>query len=154
MSNMSSSRAQAGITMQGGYPYLQVSAKQFSKEFYPYNENISFSMVYEEGKTTYPTRMDTLFSNGNFIRIMGGLYTEVGGDAVISSYRPPGDDDGYITVEMEELEDGRSAVSGTFEMKVIVSSRADPHSHRVGQDTLYITNGKYRVLLVQDQRDQ
>lgn len=145
--------ASAGMTMQGDYSYLQVFAYQYSEELYPYNEYIGISMAYEEGTTTYPTRRDTLYSNGEYLITTGGGYAENDGDARISRYNTLGDDDGFITVEMEELGDGRTAVSGTFEMRLIVDSRADPYSHRVGQDTLHITNGEYRVLL-DDRRDQ
>lgn len=144
--------ASAVMTMQGDYPYLQVFADQFSEELYPYHETIVISMIYEDVKTTYPTKRDTVETNEVDFINPGGKYYESDGDARISSYHAPGDDDGYITVEMEEQGDGRTAVFGTFEMMVIVGGRANDYSRRVGQDTLYITNGEYRVLL-DDRRD-
>lgn len=85
--------------------------------------------------------------------LRGGGYSEKDGDARISWYGSPGDDEGFITVEMDTLENEEVVVYGTFEMSVVVESRADPYSQRTGQDTLYITNGEYRLLL-DDRREE
>ena len=144
--------AQAVMTMQGDYDFLTIFAYQYSEEWYPYNEYVGIHLIYEEGTTTYPTRKDTVQINEVYDLHPGGGYGENDGDAIISTYHTQGDDDGFITVGMEELGDGRTVVFGTFEMRVIVSGRANQYSRRVGQDTLHITNGEYRVLL-DDRRD-
>ncbi len=137
----------AGITTQGEYSYLQVFGTQYSEENYPYNEFIGMSIIYVEGATTYLTRQDTIQINDEFTRYTGGSFAESDGDAQISWYRTAGDGEGFITVETDTIKNGQVILYGTFEMTVVVDSRADPFSRRADEDTLHITNGKYRLLL-------
>ena len=144
--------AKAGITLQGKYPYLSIVADQYSEEFYPNNEAIGINVIYTEGIKKYSTKKDTVKINEDFDRFLGGVYYESDGDASISWYASTANDEGYITIETDTMENGEVVIFGMFEMTVVVETRADSYSHRVGQDTLYITNGEYRLLL-DDRRD-
>lgn len=143
----------AGMTMQGEYPYLSIFGVQFSEEFYPYNESIGISLFYKKEQIQYATRQDTVKINEDYERFSGGRYSENEGDANISMYRSLDDHEGYITVEMDTLESGEVVVFGTFRTQVIMIYRTDAYSQRVGQDTLHITNGEYRLLL-DDRREE
>jgi|GEM_PF-1971115 hypothetical protein len=137
--------AKAGLTKQGDYLYFNVFGNQWDSQFYPYKEYIGFSVNYNEGQTKYPSILDTVEAEGSLF--LGGSYSEVNGDAIISRYEAKNDTQGQITVNFEPQKNGKTIVSGTFEMRVIVNRRADQYSLRVNQDTLYITNGKYRLML-------
>jgi hypothetical protein len=54
-------------------------------------------------------------------------------------------------VQFDELETGEMVVFGTFQMTVVKKRRNDTKSLWVGQDTIRITKGKYRMLL-EDER--
>ncbi|MBO6584652.1 MAG: hypothetical protein JJ953_00965 [Gracilimonas sp.] len=138
--------AKASMTQQGDYHYLTIAAYQYNKNLFPYNEYIGISLIYQQSKNSFPTKKDTIKVNEYYDRYPGGKYSESDGDAKISWYEAF-DENGYITVEMKELENGEIVVYGTFEMKVAVQSRADQYSQRVNQDTLSITNGEYRLML-------
>tara|TARA_R100000479_G_C6379868_1_gene200611 strand:+ start:573 stop:1166 length:594 start_codon:yes stop_codon:yes gene_type:complete len=138
-------RADASLTNQGNLLYLNVFGDQWDPEYYPYFEQIGFSVDYIENKTEYSSILDTVGAFRNLY--LGGSYYEVNGDATISKYDAKNDTQGYLVVNFEPQKNGKTIVSGTFEMRVIVNRRADQYSLRVNQDTLYITNGKYRLKL-------
>tara|TARA_R100001198_G_C5189379_1_gene182662 strand:+ start:41 stop:622 length:582 start_codon:yes stop_codon:yes gene_type:complete len=137
--------AKAVLTDQGEYLYLTIFGYEYDPQFYPYNEFVGFSMNYSEGISEYPAILDTITAGRNLY--LGGNYYEVNGDATISVYEAKNDTQGHVTVNFEPQKKGKTIVSGTFEMRVIVNRRADQYSLRVNQDTLYITNGKYRLKL-------
>ncbi|MTI86364.1 MAG: hypothetical protein FH748_00190 [Balneolaceae bacterium] len=147
----SSFRGRAGaiaiISTRGANTHLTITGTEWSEKLFPYNGDISISMLYENGKQKYSTQTDYFTDIDGHPKSIGGTYYENDGDARISVYEAYNDDEGFITVHVEEQDDGRTVVSGTFEMRLIVDSRADPYSQWADQDTLYITNGEYRVSL-------
>jgi len=82
-----------------------------------------------------------------------GAYFEKDDDVVISHFEIPDESDGFVSVELEEFEDGRKTISGTFEMTVYVRKRLNTAFPQQEQDTLVITNGQY-VLELNDFRDE
>ncbi|MTI86363.1 MAG: hypothetical protein FH748_00185 [Balneolaceae bacterium] len=143
---------QGEYSPQGEYSFLTIYASQFNEQLSPYHEKISINLLYEEGRQKYKTRVDSVMYDEENYMTDGGSYYEKDGDVTISTYKAFEDEEGFVTVEMEEQDNGETVVSGTFEMRVIVDYRDDPYSQRADQDTLYITNGEYRLLL-DDRRD-
>jgi len=139
-------RYNAVLSTQGAYSYLAVFASIFDIDFYPYKETISVSIFWIEEETVYSTKIDSMLI-GDFYLRTGAKYFEADGDAIISTYISSYTDTGFISVEFEKLSEERDVVFGNFEFTVIVDSRTDQFSQRVGQDTLHITNGEYRLLL-------
>ncbi|MTI86365.1 MAG: hypothetical protein FH748_00195 [Balneolaceae bacterium] len=144
--------ARAVISTQGEHHLLSIRGVEFSEELPSYNEIMGVSVLYEEGRQKYKTRVDSVMYDEENYMTDGGSYYEKDGDVTISTYKAFEDEEGFVTVEMEEQDNGETVVSGTFEMRVIVDYRDDPYSQRADQDTLYITNGEYRLLL-DDRRD-
>jgi len=135
-------RYNAGLSTKGNSSILIISGIVFSEQCYPFNEVIFFSLEWEKYQKE---GSDNFISGLNFVE--KGFYSELDGDAMISSYSLPLQDNGNVKVKVEELSDGREVVFGSFEFSVVVDSRTDQFSQRVGQDTLHITNGEYRLLL-------
>lgn len=125
---------------------LSVFGIMYDTQNYPYRENIGFSIPWIEDKINYNSKLDSVLI-GDFIMPTSGRYFEVDGDVSISSFYSPKDDEGIITVNIETLNDGREVVFGNFEFSVVTNEPLTQYSRRVGQDTLHITNGEYRILL-------
>ena len=137
----------AVITNQGSYAYLVVFAGIIDETAFPYTERVSFALALNEDKTNYSSFSDFIQIGEFSERRIGGAFFEINGDVRISSFYPPIDDQGFITVNIETLNDGREVVFGNFEFSVVTSEPLTQYSRRVGQDTLHITNGEYRLLL-------
>ncbi len=110
-------------------------------------------MVYNEATINYPLHFDSELSNEVGFNVPVGAYYENDGDVIISDYQAPEDSDGFVTVELEELEDGRKTISGTFEMTVYLNKRIETAFPQQEQDTLHITNGKYLLELRDFRKD-
>ncbi len=135
-----------------GRSFLEFSGRFSSIDNVPYRENISLSVIYEEGKTRYPLHIDSQLTSEMGFRIPAGSYNEKDGDVIITRFEFPVDSDGFVTILLEELEDGRKTISGTFEMTVYLTERINTSFPQQKQDTLHITNGRYQMLLT-DKRD-
>jgi len=111
---------------------------------FPYNETIIIAVVWDELINTYSSAADTTkYSDFNIV-VNGGFYNENDGDAGISTYSTRPSDDGYFTINLEE---NNNIIYGNFEFTVIKNSRNNSFSRRIGQDTLKITNGEFRLML-------
>lgn len=137
----------AVITNQGSYAYLVVFADIVDETAFPYTEQISFALAFEEDNMTYSSASSFIQIGELGDRQIGGSYYEINGDVSISSFYTTKDDEGIITVNIETLNDGREVVFGNFEFSVVTSEPLNQFSQRIGQDTLHITNGEYRLLL-------
>lgn len=137
----------AVITNQGSYAYLVVFAEIVDETAFPYTEQISFALAFEEDNMTYSSASSFIQIGELGDRRIGGSYYEINGDVLISAFYSPLDDNGVITVNIEELEEGRVAVFGNFEFTTVTNEPLNQFSQRIGQDTLHITNGEYRLLL-------
>jgi len=146
-------RYNAVLSTQGAYSYLAVFGDFFSENLFPYKEQISFLLAYDANKSKYSSALDSIQVDEFSYRRIGGLYYESDGDAPVSRYSSDVNDNGYIFVEIELLDNGEKVIYGTFEFIAIVDSRVDKYSQRVDQDTLHITNGEYRLLL-DDRREE
>lgn len=104
-------------------------------------------MVYNDTSNNYSLHFDSALSNDIGFNVPVGSYYENDGDVIISDYQAPDDSDGFVSVELEELEDGRKTISGTFEMTVYLKKRINTAFPQQEQDTLHITNGKYLLEL-------
>ena len=142
----------AVVTTQGAYSYLGIFSDIYQQELFPYKESLSFSLIWEENKTEYYSKRDSILI-GKYYLPLGGTYYEADGDALISTFNSPTDDDGFITVNIEKLNNDKEVVFGNFEYSVVTRYPLDECSQRVGQDTLHITNGEYRLLL-DDRREE
>ena len=101
----------------------------------------------------YQLELDsTLIDEVGFTTPIGG-YSEAEGDVIITTFRTPSDSDGFLTVELTELEDGRKTISGTFEMTVYLTERINTSFPQQEQDTLHITNGRY-LMELNDKREE
>ncbi len=139
--------ANAVITPANQYSMLDFGGTFHFEELFPYKETIAFSVIYNENSSTYTLRLDSILSNNLGFNTPSAAYYEKDGDAVISHYKKPDDSDGFVSVELEELEDGRKTISGTFEMTVYLKKRINTAFPQQEQDTLHITNGKYLLEL-------
>jgi len=123
------------------------------EELVPYQESISFVIVFNETTTYYPLRFDSVLTNELGFDVPSGAYFENDWDVVISHFEIPDDSDGFVSVELEELEDGRKTISGTFEMTVYLRKRLNTAFPQQEQDTLVITNGQF-LLKLRDSSDE
>ncbi len=137
----------AVITNQGTHTYLAVFADIIDETAFPYTQQISIAMVLIENKTTYSSATSFVSVGDLGERRIGGSYYEINGDVLISTFTTPLDDEGSITVNIETLDDGSEVVYGDFEFSVVTTEPLNQFSQRIGQDTLHITNGEYRLLL-------
>lgn len=152
--------AHAGFTKMGNFDWLNIFGTEYDEEFYPYNQHIGFALIYDEETEIYSTKNVYI---EEIARSTRGFYSESDGDASISSYEEIEDGEGYITVDIMELENPvtipfgngtetfHKKISGTFEMTVVRKSNPNPSTRQ--PDTLRITNGKYKLLLL-DRRDE
>ncbi len=145
-------RANAVLNDWRGYSILTFSGSHHFDEIHPYHEIITFNSVYYNSQFTYFLEFDSLASQILGFPIPLGKYYENDGDVIISDYQAPDDSDGFVSVELEELEDGRKTISGTFEMTVYLKKRTNTAFPQQEQDTLHITNGKY-LLELRDRRE-
>ncbi|MBO6794068.1 MAG: hypothetical protein JJ895_09160 [Balneolaceae bacterium] len=143
----------AAITSANGYSMLDFGGSYYAEELFPYRESVAFSIIYTETTTTYPLQLDSALTKNLGFNIPSAAYYENDGDVVISHFRKPHESDGFVTVELEELEDGRKTISGTFEMTVYLNKRIETAFPQQEQDTLIITNGQY-LLELRDFRDE
>ena len=146
-------RANAVLNGWRGYTILTFSGSHHYDEIYPYHEIISFNNVYKNSQITYPLLFDSVATESLGFPVPFVSYYENDGDVIISDYQAPEDSDGFVTVELEELEDGRKTISGTFEMTVYLNKRIETAFPQQEQDTLVITNGQY-LLELRDFRDE
>jgi len=142
----------AGIETARGHDFLEFGGSYKSEELFPYSEKIILSLIYDEETTTYPLYNDATLTKEMGFRIPGGSYNEKDGDVIITRFEFPTDSEGFVTIELEELEDGRKTISGTFEMTVYLSFRIDTACPQQEQDTLHITNGRY-LMELNDRRE-
>ncbi len=120
---------------------------------FPYRERLSFSLIYNDDNNRYQLSVDSSLTKVVGFRVPLGSYTELEGDVVITRFETPVDSDGFLTVELTELEDGRKTISGTFEMTVYLTERINNSFPQQEEDTLYITNGRY-LMELNDKRDE
>lgn len=145
-------RFDAVLTYQGNKSFLSIYADLYRTNLYPYREQIGFTLFWNENKTEYYSKRDSILI-GKYYLPLGGTYYEADGDALISTFYSPTDDDGFITVNIEKLNNDKEVVFGNFEYSVVTRYPLDDYSQRIGQDTLHITNGEYRLLL-DDRREE
>ena len=144
----------AGTTSANGVKTLQIFCYFYSKDLYPYKESISMNIVpWSDSSGVFRLDGDITYYNQDHYWIRRGSYRESDGDAAISSFLTPKGDQGFVTVNKETLSDGREVVYGNFEYIVVENYLNEEVSQRVGQDTLHITNGEYRLLL-DDRRNE
>ncbi len=146
-------KANAVLNTARGHSLLAFSGAYSFEDLFPYTERISFSVIFIENTIKYPLKLDSILTKKIGFRIPKSSYFENDGDVIISDYQAPEDSDGFVTVELEELEDGRKTISGTFEMTVYLNKRIETAFPQQEQDTLIITNGQY-LLELRDFRDE
>ncbi len=110
-------------------------------------------MIFDDEITMYPLRIDTILTNEVGFTVPSSTYSEAEGDVIITRFKSPADTEGFLTVELTELEDGRKTISGTFEMTVVLDFRYETNFPQQEQDTLHIKNGRYLIEL-NDKRDE
>jgi len=137
----------AGLSTANDITFLRISGNFYDEAYYPYREIIGVSVPWSGSSEIHTLDSDTVYYNQNFYWIKRGMYFEADGDVSISSFYSTKDDQGVITVNIETLNDGRDVVFGNFEFSVVTSEPLNQFSQRIGQDTLHITNGEYRLLL-------
>lgn len=142
-----------GIELWRGYNFLEFSGQYSSKDIIPYREEIVFSMVYEEETTWYSLHNDSLLTDLMGFKVPSSSYYEAESDVTLSYFKLSNNSDGFITVKLEEREDGRTTISGTFEMTVYLDYRIESNFPQTEDDTLYISNGQY-LLLLDDRREK
>lgn len=143
----------AGIESWRGYSFLEFLGGYYPEEIQPYAERMAFNLIYEEGATRYPLRIDSVLTKEVGFKVPNGSYSEKDWDVVITRFKTPEDSNGFLTVELEELEDGRKTISRNFEMTVYLTERINTAYPQQEQDTLHIPNGRYKMLL-NDKRDE
>ncbi len=143
----------AVITPANQYSMLEFSGSHYYDEIYPYSESIILSILYNEGINTYSLNADSLASAELGFKMPGASYFENDGDLVISHFKKSQNSDGIVTVELEELEDGRKTISGTFEVTMYLSFRNTSIFPQRDQDTLHFTNGKFLLELLDRRED-
>ncbi len=146
-------RANAVLNGWRGYTILTFSGSHHPDEIYPYHEIISFNNVYNNSQITYPLLFDSVATESLGFPVPFVSYYENDGDVIISDYQASDDSEGFVTVELEELDDGRKTISGTFEMTVYLKKRIETAFPQQEQDTLHITNGKYLLELRDFRKD-
>ncbi len=109
-------------------------------------------MIFDDEITMYPLRIDTILTNEVGFTVPSSTYSEAEGDVIITRFKSPADTEGFLTVELTELEDGRKTISGTFEMTVYLTERINTSFPQQEEDTLHITNGRY-LMELNDKRD-
>ena len=137
----------ASISENEDISFLFIHGKMYNQNVYPFNEIIDIAVPWEESTKFHPLGSDTVFFKSGFYWIKRGMYSEWDGDARISNYITKPDNQGSFSVNIEELENGDRVVYGQFDFTVVMEDRGDELSQRIGQDTLHITNGEYRLLL-------
>ena len=145
-------RLGAGVETFRGRSFLEFSVKHNSEELFPYAEGFGISLIFNEDITMYPLHIDSALSEELGFNIPGASYSEADGDVTISYFKTPENSEGFVSIELEELEDGRKTISGTFEMTVYLSFRIDTACPQQEQDTLHITNGRY-LMELNDRRE-
>ncbi len=144
--------ANAVITPANQYSMLEFSGSHYYDEIYPYSESIILSILYNEGINTYSLNADSVASAELGFKMPGASYFENDGDLVLSHYKKSQNTDGLVNVKLEELEDGRKTISGTFEVTMYLSFRNNSIFPQRDQDTLHFTNGKF-LLELRDRRE-
>ncbi len=142
-----------GVETERGHSFLGFFGNYDSDITSPYRERLSFRLIHRDEVTKYQLRIDSSLTNDMGFRIPVGSYTELDGDVVITRFESPPESDGFVTIELNELEDGRKTISGTFEMTVYLTERINTRFPQQEQDTLHITNGRY-LMLLNDKRDE
>lgn len=140
-------RASASMSSSNNKSFLNFSGSYSDDNLFPFTKKILFLMVYNDTSNNYSLHFDSALSNDIGFNVPVGSYYENDGDVIISDYQAPDDSDGFVSVELEELEDGRKTISGTFEMTVYLKKRINTAFPQQEQDTLHITNGKYLLEL-------
>ncbi len=139
-------RFDAVLTNQANKSFLAIYADFYSMDLYPYREQVGFTLFWDQSIIEYDSKRDSTLI-GQYYLPSGGTYYEADGDALISTFNSPVNDQGIITVNIETLNDGRKFAFGNFEFSVVTRYPLNEPSQRIGQDTLKITNGEYRLLL-------
>ncbi|MBO6794069.1 MAG: hypothetical protein JJ895_09165 [Balneolaceae bacterium] len=142
----------AGVETWRGYSFLEFGGRYYHDEILSYYEQIVFSIIYDDDNNRYQLSVDSSLTKEIGFRVPLGSYTELEGDVVITRFETPVDSDGFLTVELTELEDGRKTISGTFEMTVYLTERINTSFPQQEEDTLHITNGRY-LMELNDKRD-
>lgn len=128
---------------------FQIFASEYDSLIWPYNEHISLSMNFSKDITEYPIPKTEM----NEWRTVGGMFTEIDGDAVIARYHPIEDSVNKLYVTVEE-EGGKKITTGSFAMKVVVDStynNVHNNKYRLHPDTLLITNGEFKVVVEENE---
>ena len=138
--------SRAVISNVGGLEWLNLYSTEFDSMSYPYNTQISFTANFDFSKKEYKVVREQE-ENG---RTSGGMLREMDGDAVIALYDPVFNELNHLSINLGIDEDHGRYVTGSFSMQVVVWDEYDydeNNNYRKQPDTVYITNGKYKVLL-------
>ncbi|MCR9131505.1 MAG: hypothetical protein NXI08_02985 [bacterium] len=137
----------AGISYSNEISFLSIFGSIYNEEMYPYKETLSISVPWNNISQYHSLGSDTTYYNDNFYWVKRAMYSEWDGDARISNFVTRSSEQGSISVNIEELPSGNLVVYGQFSFTAIVEYRGAELSQRIGQDTLHITDGEYRMLL-------